>query len=113
MYTTRASRVNTAWAMNVYKGKHRGDASMDNAGHDRPQTFRLWLASCAAESRPKHWNEVPARATALELIDNAVYGLVEAAQFLEGFNRLMAAGESPIWGVAVQVRVRYEGEPRP
>jgi hypothetical protein len=85
---------------------------MDNICSDGPRMFRLWIATYA-DWRPAQWNQAPPRATALELVEDALYSADEAAQFLEGFNSLMLEHDQPIWAVAVSVTVRYEGDAQP
>ena len=85
---------------------------MNTAGSRGPARFRLWIATYA-DWRPLHWNQAPPRATALELVEDRVYGAQEAALFLEGFNRSMLGSDRSVWAVAVPVHVRYEGDVQP
>ena len=74
--------------------------------------FRLWIASCA-DWRPSSWNDVPPRATAIEIVEDALYSATEAALFLRGFNGCMLADDQSIWAVAVPVAIRYDGDASP
>lgn len=74
--------------------------------------FRLWIASYA-DWRPSHWNDVPPRATAIEIVDDVLYSATEAALFLHGFNGCMLADDQSIWAVALPVAVRYDGDAFP
>ncbi len=76
------------------------------------QFFRLWIATYS-DWRPTRWNQTPPRATALELVEEALYCEAEAALFLQGFNTSMLGYEQPIWAVAVPITLRYEGDAQP
>jgi hypothetical protein len=71
--------------------------------------FRLWIASYE-DWRPARWSDVPPRAAAVELVEDAAYSADEAAFFLEGFNSAMLEHDRPIWAVAVPIAIRYEGD---
>ncbi len=85
---------------------------MDTLSGRSSQMFRLWIATYT-DWRPSRWNESPPRATALELVENALYSADEAAMFLEGFNGSMLEHDQPIWAVAVPIKVHYEGDAQP
>jgi hypothetical protein len=85
---------------------------MPTTGSDSPQMFRLWIATYV-DWRPSQWNQSPPRATALEPVDESLYGAREAALFLEGFNSAMLDGDRPLWAVAVPITMRYEGDAQP
>jgi hypothetical protein len=56
---------------------------------------------------------VPPRATAIELVEDRLYGATEAGLFVEGFNRAVIGLDRRLWAVAVPVTVRYEGDVQP
>ncbi len=85
---------------------------MEKMHHSGGPMFRLWMATYS-DWRPTHWNQSPPRATALELVEDALYSADEAALFLEGFNSSMLGDARPIWAVAVPITVCYEGDARP
>jgi hypothetical protein len=82
---------------------------MESVRRGGAQMFRLWITTYAGR-RPTQWNQVPPRATALEVVEDTLYSAEEAALFLQGFNRVMLDYEQPIWAVAVPIAVRYEGD---
>ncbi len=93
---------------------------MEAAFRDRRPLFRLWIVRYE-RWRPKTWDELPPRATAVEPADAAAMSAREAVRFLEGFNRTMlgrAAGASSdqsdaslrVWAVAIPVSIRYDGD---
>lgn len=84
---------------------------MDERRTRTPQMFRLWIATYT-DWRPTRWNETPPQATALELVEDAVFSADEAALFLEGFNSSMLPYGQRIWAVAIPVTVRYDGDPQ-
>src|ERR1700682_6149817 len=73
--------------------------------------FRVWITRFE-KWQPQAWNELPPRATAVELADASAMSAREAIRFLEGFNRTMLARLLPIWAVAVPVTIQYEGDLR-
>jgi hypothetical protein len=85
---------------------------MDERRTRTPQMFRLWIATYS-DWRPTRWNESPPQATALELVEDAVFSADEAALFLEGFNSSMLSHGQRIWAVAIPVTVRYDGDVQP
>jgi hypothetical protein len=80
--------------------------------HSGERLFRLWIATYA-DWRPARWSDLPPRATAVEPVEDGAYSADEAALFLEGFNSAMLASDRPIWAVAVEVVIRYEGDAVP
>ena len=74
--------------------------------------FRLWIATYE-DWRPSCWGDVPPRATAVELVEDAAFSAVEAALFLEGFNSAMLGHDRAVWAVAVPVAICYEGDTQP
>jgi hypothetical protein len=71
--------------------------------------LRLWIVTYA-DWRPTRWNEPPPSATAVELVEDALYSADEAALFLEGFNESMLEHRQPIWAVALPITIRYDGD---
>jgi hypothetical protein len=90
---------------------------MKAAFREGPPLFRVWIVRYE-RWRPKAWDELPARATAVEPADGAAMSAREAVRFLEGFNRTMLArAESSdsadslrVWAVAIPVSIRYDGD---
>lgn len=90
--------------------RRRGLISIAGRGDHSHAAKAAWWSDDFADWRPVQWNQLPPQATALELIDEALYSAEEAAMFLQGFNTLMLDHDRPIWAVAVRVTLRYEGD---
>lgn len=83
--------------------------STDHLGGDR---FRVWIARYD-RWQPGDYREVPPAAVAVEPAEEDTMSGEEASTYVEAFNRAALAGARNLWAVALPVRVRYEGEPRP
>ena len=85
---------------------------MKDTSHPRGRRFRVWIA------RYEHWQpechrQVPPAAVAVEPAEGGTMSAEEAATYVEAFNRAALARPGRLWAVALPVRIRYEGEPRP
>src|SRR5262245_20128777 len=74
--------------------------------------YRVWIGRYSRWC-PSRWSDVPPQAEAVEPVDSRILGRDEARQVVEGFNRRMLHGEDCRWAIAVPVRIRIDGEPRP
>ncbi len=89
-------------------------AHMDSGNCEDGLFFRVWIVHYD-NWRPRAWDELPPRATAVEPADAAAMSAREAVRFLEGFNRTMLGQirvdpDARVWSVAVPVTILYEGD---
>ncbi|MCA9103201.1 MAG: hypothetical protein R3C10_03605 [Pirellulales bacterium] len=78
-----------------------------NVGRDG--SFRVWVARCD-DWNPADWSDVPPTAVALEPAEPHLMTRVEAAVYVEAFNRAMLARSPRIWALPVRVTVRLDGD---
>jgi hypothetical protein len=74
--------------------------------------YRVWIVAYR-HWHPQSCSDVPPDAVALEPAEEGIMSGRQAARYVEAFNRAVLGGRGGIWAVAIPVRVRYEGEPRP
>ena len=75
---------------------------------------RVWIVHYKT-FQPADWHDVPPEAVAVEPAESETMTVPQARRYVEAFNRV-AFGRSRHknrWAVAVPVRIRYDGEPRP
>ncbi len=73
---------------------------------------RVWIVRYG-EAAPAGWHEVPPGAVAIEPAEGQTMTAKRARRYVEAFNRAALDGTQKIWAVALPVRVRYDGDPRP
>ena len=91
----------------------RGLISIAGRGDHSHAAKAAWWGDDLSDWRPSRWNQAPPQATALELVEDRLYGAREAALFVEGFNRAVIDGDRSVWAVAVPITVRYLGDVEP
>jgi hypothetical protein len=85
---------------------------MANARHGGQAMFRVWAAEYAGW-RPSHATDVPPLARAIEPIEENCLSADEARAMVESFNQQMLSQPDQVWAVAVEVSIRYDGDPEP
>ena len=73
---------------------------------------RVWIVRYG-ESVPTGWHDVPPGAVAIEPAEGHAMTTRQARRYVEAFNRSALGGVRKVWAVALPVRIRYEGDPRP
>ena len=63
--------------------------------------------------RAQGWHDVPPGAVAIEPAEGQDMTVRQARRYVEAFNRAALGGARKVWAVALPVRIRYEGDPRP
>lgn len=81
----------------------------NHAGKDR---FRVWIAAYD-QWQPGDYRGVPPAAVALEPAEEGTMSGVQAAAYVEAFNRAALGRKRKVWAVALPVTLRYEGDPVP
>jgi hypothetical protein len=76
---------------------------------DGEPLFRVWIADFA-HGEPRAWHDVPAHLTAREPAEERCFTALEAAQYVEAFNRVVLARRRRHWAIPVPVRIRIEGD---
>jgi hypothetical protein len=74
--------------------------------------FRVWIARYE-DWRPGSDRDVPPAAVAVEPAEQGTMSREEAGEYVEAFNTAALGRPGNLWAVALPVKVRYEGEPRP
>lgn len=76
-----------------------------------PPRFRVWILHCEPW-KPRHWDDVPPRAIALEPAEAGCFSAREARDYVEGFN---TSPERPprLWAMRVPIRWQVDVELRP
>ena len=86
---------------------------MNDRRQGRSCRYRVWLVTYR-HREPSRCSDVPPDAVALEPAEEGAFSAVEAARYVEAFNRAVLGGRRRIWAVAIPLgEVCYEGEPRP
>ncbi len=74
--------------------------------------YRVWIASCG-HGRPQDGRDLPAEMVALRPAELGTMTRLQAARYVEAFNRAVLDADGDVWAVAVPVAICYEGDPRP
>ena len=74
--------------------------------------YRVWIVRYNGKPLPG-LRGVPAGAVAVEPAEQGTMTGRAAQRYADAFNRAALAGPHKVWAVALPVRVRYEGDPRP
>ena len=91
-----------------------GPEKRTRANPVRGQTaeYRVWITRYGGRA-PENLAQVPADALALEPAEGGTMSAHEATRYVAAFNRAALARRRKLWAVALPVKVRYEGDPRP
>ncbi len=85
---------------------------MDGKARAAASRCRVWIVRYAAAA-PADWHDVPAGAVAVEPAERRLMTTSQAERYVEAFNREALGRGRRVWAVALPVRIRYEGDPRP
>ena len=83
-----------------------------STGHPGGNRFRVWIARYE-QWQPADYQQVPRAAVAVEPAEEGTMSAEEAGTYVEAFNRAALGSPEGLSAVALPVKVRYEGEPRP
>ena len=73
---------------------------------------RVWIVRYE-EAAPAGWHDIPPDAVAIEPAERHVMTASQAKRYVEAFNRAALGRARKVWAVALPIRIRYEGDPRP
>jgi hypothetical protein len=85
---------------------------MDGKAKPVENRCRVWIVHYR-EAAPTGWHDVPLGAVAIEPAEGRTMTASQAKRYVEAFNRAAVGGTRKVWAVALPVRVRYDGDPRP
>ena len=85
---------------------------MDGKAKAVENRCRVWIVRYG-EAAPAGWHDVPSGAVAIEPAEGQTMTASQAKRYVEAFNRAAVGGARKVWAVALPVRVRYDGDPRP
>jgi hypothetical protein len=85
---------------------------MDGRAKAVEDRCRVWIVRYE-EAAPTGWHDVPADAVAIEPAEGRTMTAGQARRYVEAFNRTAFGRARKVWAVALPVRIRYEGDPRP
>ena len=85
---------------------------MDGRAKAVENRCRVWIVRYG-EVAPAGWHDVPRDAVAIEPAEGETMTASQAKRYVEAFNRAAFGRARKVWAVALPVRIRYEGDPRP
>lgn len=84
---------------------------MTHRSSERAGQYRVWIVRYRNWT-PRSCRDVPSHGVVLEPAEADMMPACQAARYVEAFNRAALAQDRKIWAVAIQLTVRYDGEPQ-